>query len=59
MPECSTVSRGAKRRHKNSLSRRERGMRSFGQNESVIPLTAALFADRDTYAAAGGRERSK
>jgi hypothetical protein len=59
MQECSTVGRGAKRRHKSSLSRRERGVRSFGQNDSVIPHTAALLADLDTYAAAGGRERAK
>jgi len=59
MQECSKVSRGAERRRKNSLSRRERGMRSFGQNDSVIPLAAALLADLDTYAATGGRERPK
>jgi len=58
MQECSTVSRGAKRRHRNSLSRRERGgVRGFRQNDSVIPLAATLLADLDTYAAADGRER--
>ncbi len=48
------------RRRKNSLSRRERARgKGFGQNDSVIPLAAALLADLNTYAAAGGRERAK
>jgi len=57
MAECSTVSRGANRRHRNNHSRRERGgVMGFRQNDSVIPLAARLLADLGTYAAADGRD---